>query len=347
MDPFLASGIIGAGASLVGSIGGGLLNRSTSYNMQRREQQFNKQMAEYQNQQNLAFWQMQNNYNTPARQVQRLQEAGLNPALIYGNGSTSTGNATSAIDAAKVNAAPANGMDWGDLGAADAAKAFISGQQMSLQNKLAQSQVDLQKAQEQEHLQKALESAARTANLNADTGNKLWQYNYNSDVEQLLKDQLATNVAFTKKNIQGVDSKIALNGSQISKIGEEINLIRSQVGVNYAQAANLRQSIEESAARIALMATNAAGNELDNRFKNETFDDRVKGVEASLQGSLIKNREGELTVNREVFKNNFRKIYGYEPGDAVWNALPALLGKVLNDFTSIFGAQRIDGRYNY
>lgn len=34
------------------------------------------------------LWRMNNEYNTPAAQIQRLKDAGLNPALIYGTGSS-------------------------------------------------------------------------------------------------------------------------------------------------------------------------------------------------------------------------------------------------------------------
>lgn len=46
-------------------------------------------------QQNMRFWNMQNEYNTPANQMKRLQDAGLNPNLIYGSGSANTGIAGS------------------------------------------------------------------------------------------------------------------------------------------------------------------------------------------------------------------------------------------------------------
>lgn len=42
-------------------------------------------------QQNIRFWQMQNEYNLPKNQMKRLQDAGLNPNLIYGSGSANTG----------------------------------------------------------------------------------------------------------------------------------------------------------------------------------------------------------------------------------------------------------------
>lgn len=49
-----------------------------------------------QNQYNMQMWKMQQEYNTPANQMKRYREAGLNPNLIYGNGTASAGNATSA-----------------------------------------------------------------------------------------------------------------------------------------------------------------------------------------------------------------------------------------------------------
>lgn len=42
----------------------------------------------------LEFWRMQNEYNTPAKQMERYRAAGLNPNLIYGSGSASAGNAS-------------------------------------------------------------------------------------------------------------------------------------------------------------------------------------------------------------------------------------------------------------
>lgn len=42
-------------------------------------------------QNNIRFWKMQNEYNLPINQMKRLQDAGLNPNLIYGSGSANTG----------------------------------------------------------------------------------------------------------------------------------------------------------------------------------------------------------------------------------------------------------------
>lgn len=54
----------------------------------------NARLQERQNQFNLDMWNRNNEYNTPQAQMRRFEEAGLNPALMYGN--VSSGNSSSA-----------------------------------------------------------------------------------------------------------------------------------------------------------------------------------------------------------------------------------------------------------
>ena len=76
-------------SSLFGAVSGGfgLLGSYLNY-------KFNDRLTDKQNQFNLDMWNLQNEYNSPAAQMQRYQEAGLNPALMYGQ--VTPGNATSA-----------------------------------------------------------------------------------------------------------------------------------------------------------------------------------------------------------------------------------------------------------
>lgn len=74
-----------AGAAVSG--GFGLLGSYLSY-------KYNQRLQEQQNQYNLDMWRLQNEYNSPQAQMQRFEDAGLNPNLIYGQGTS--GNATHA-----------------------------------------------------------------------------------------------------------------------------------------------------------------------------------------------------------------------------------------------------------
>lgn len=74
---------------VVGSVVGGVFDLAGSM----LQNTANKKAATKAYQRQVEMWNMQNEYNSPAAQVQRLKDAGLNPALVYGTGSAvATGN---------------------------------------------------------------------------------------------------------------------------------------------------------------------------------------------------------------------------------------------------------------
>lgn len=76
----------GGGAAL-GAIGGGLVEGGLGLVGSIMSNRANKEAMDAQNATNMAIWHEQAEYNKPINQVARLKEAGLNPALVYGNGS--------------------------------------------------------------------------------------------------------------------------------------------------------------------------------------------------------------------------------------------------------------------
>lgn len=70
----LISGAFGLGTGLIG----GYLNNY-----------YNKKAQSAQNENQWNMWNATNDYNSPASVMQRLEEAGLNPNLVYGNGGAS------------------------------------------------------------------------------------------------------------------------------------------------------------------------------------------------------------------------------------------------------------------
>lgn len=101
------------------------LANENNIQLQREANQANLDLANLQYQNDVNMWNLQNAYNSPSAQMQRYKEAGLNPYLIYGSGSASAGNASSApsynsgtarqsaaqVHAAKVQAAHYQNMD--------------------------------------------------------------------------------------------------------------------------------------------------------------------------------------------------------------------------------------------
>lgn len=86
------------GSPLMGGIAsaaGSLLDNIFAGSRIKKQLKANKELAQYQFDLNRQQWQAENEYNSPKAQMQRLKEAGLNPNLVYGNGSVS-GNTTTA-----------------------------------------------------------------------------------------------------------------------------------------------------------------------------------------------------------------------------------------------------------
>lgn len=67
-------------ASAIGAIG----NFFTGGASARKQYKYQSKLMDKQNQQQIDFWKMNNEYNTPFNQRARLEQAGLNPDLMYG-----------------------------------------------------------------------------------------------------------------------------------------------------------------------------------------------------------------------------------------------------------------------
>lgn len=78
MDPYIAAAISSGANNLSGTLLG--------YSSQKSTNKANLKLAEYQYSKALEMWNRQNEYNLPKNQMSRLTDAGLNPNLVYGNG---------------------------------------------------------------------------------------------------------------------------------------------------------------------------------------------------------------------------------------------------------------------
>lgn len=64
---------------------------------------YSRRLYERQKRDSIEFWGMQNAYNSPAEQMKRFQQAGLNPNLIYGRGDSGSATPVNLPDTAPVN----------------------------------------------------------------------------------------------------------------------------------------------------------------------------------------------------------------------------------------------------
>lgn len=102
MDPILGSALISGASSLLGGLfGSGAQSSANHTNLQiaRETNQMQYQMFKEQNAFNERMYNQMQQYNTPAAQMQRYQDAGINPYIAAGN--VQSGNAQSALQSAQ------------------------------------------------------------------------------------------------------------------------------------------------------------------------------------------------------------------------------------------------------
>lgn len=103
--PLLGAAAITGGASFLGGLVNGIFNNAAgnqTLQAQREANETNIRLANEQMAWNERMWNMQNEYNTPAQQMQRISEAGLNPNLMYSQGSPGVAGSVSSYNRANV-----------------------------------------------------------------------------------------------------------------------------------------------------------------------------------------------------------------------------------------------------
>mgnify|MGYP000476167259 CR=1 FL=1 len=106
MDPLIGGALIGGAGSAINS----LLNIGQA----KKEREYQKEMATTAYQRDVEMWNTQNAYNAPSAQMERLKEAGLNPNMVYGSGS-STGNTSGSMPKHQSYQTPTAQLDIGGI----------------------------------------------------------------------------------------------------------------------------------------------------------------------------------------------------------------------------------------
>lgn len=222
-----------------------IANLSMNYSNNRR----NDERAEEAYQRSVAMWNKQTDYNSPANQIARLKQAGLNPNLLYG----SPQNTASSAPEKK----PASGSP-GRIDSLQAMNALMLGKQMqSIDSQIKVQDAEANKLNVDAEHQEILNSDARDK---IEREKQTWQSNLNeakaridkyySDIGVNLynKDNKDADTAlkrleyFFKFNTMGYDEEYKrslnqVNWSKIARDAQEISLIikkGEEIDVNIA-----------------------------------------------------------------------------------------------------------------
>jgi hypothetical protein len=239
--------LVAAGASLLGQG----INAYSQGRQNRKSRQFSREMYDLQKEDSLAFWHMQNDYNSPANQMKRFQEAGLNPNLIYGRGSSGLASPikTPDVQAAQFRAPQV------DLGS-------VLGSYFDAEIK--QAQIDNLRADNTVKLEDAMLRNAQRANIEQNTATGKFDLGLKSELRQVHADAARENLRSIKANtdiaLRDDERRAATTSSGLKEAAERIMNMR-------AQRANTKAEYNRIKAQTNLLRKQATLNALDIELK--------------------------------------------------------------------------------
>jgi len=258
-----------AAGSLINSIGGVFGNRA---NRRFSERMYNQQRSD-----NLAFWNQQNEYNSPAAQMARFKAAGLNPHLIYGQGSA--GNASS-VQTPDVQPLNRRDPEFGNV-LSTAGNSMLNYYDI----KIKQAQANNLAADLTVKMQDAALRAAQVKATRTNEERVRFELEYRSEFRNLSADALREGVRSTQVRtdiaLNEDARRAALTASSLREAAERLISIRVSRGKDVAETARIRKS-------ISLM-------EKDGRLKDIEINLRKNGINpndpawARVVGQLLSN----------------------------------------------------------
>lgn len=273
----------GIATGLIGGIGQLYANQS-----QKKEGAKQRRFA-------LDMWERQNAYNTPANQMQRLKDAGLNPALMYGQGNVGNAQQAMGVQQSQVK----------NVGAA-AAQSVAAGVQLDLVVKQKQLLAD-QAAQAR--------SQAFKNQIDATIGIK--DYDLRKEMQQYSIDNLVsqTELNYSKIDLnqsqQGVNrSIIGLNEVRQQLAAAQINLTTAQERKVFTEINAITQKVAQDWADVQTRKRDASSKELQAMAAEATMQ-----VTKSLGEQNLKIRKKEMW--HRTIGNIINGIFGLAPNTNV------------------------------
>ena len=280
IDPTIGAGIIGS----AGNLGASIVGAVSANKMQKRQFEQQKQLYEQQFKDQRQLIAEQNAYNSPANQRKLLEEAGLNPMLMYQNGTSQS--IQSEVANPQVPDAPRY---------AGAGEIIAGGVQKGIDTMMSMAQLRL------------LEAQARKTDAEAtgqDISNRYSPAQYD---QQLRKGEV------------DIDYTIQLT----DKVIQDINESGSRIDLNKAQIDSLTQGIAESKIRATKILYETKGIEMSTELARQKIATEMleQGMYA-FRVALVKAQTREASANaanihsktfEQDWKNAFIEDYGVSP----------------------------------
>jgi hypothetical protein len=233
---------------------------------------------------NIDFFNMQNKYNTPKAQMNRLAEAGLNPALIYGSGSSgASGNAGTVSPVRSPLVDPAAGTNFMN----DLYRFSLLEGQLDLQ----QQDINLKKAQ-------TYATVSQGAGNFFDLGVKREQRSFLVDAAEANLEKTLTETQYT----------LDKNQREWLLTGNTLRQGMSNVLLNMAKTAESKQTVKNLKAAESLLWKDGQLRQLDIEWRkngfgpNDTLYTRIAGRILSNYVNLDTGEVNWKKFDKEVAK---------------------------------------------
>lgn len=201
-------------------------------------------------------WREQAEYNSPVNQMARLNQAGLNPHLVYGSGSqTASGNMSAPRETQPVQL---------DVNYLEKQAMYLASKKTESETQAVQKQIDVFSAD-------ILQKQAQTANIIQNTATNAFELDKAKELKDVVIKQAYENLNNSKLtgfNIQQDTalklSQVGVNEAQARKISQEIPLIKAQISNINQSTSNLKKT--------------ALSIDLDNQLKQLEIGLRKAGI---------------------------------------------------------------------
>ena len=291
--------------SVGSSVASSLFNAAS----QSRENRLNRQFQQAENQKardyNTEMWNKNNEYNTITNQMQRFQDAGVNPHLAYQNGSPmNTSNAPASSNASSMPAGVAPRFETGQIL-----------QAMMMKSQIANIDADTKK--------KEAEAQGQTT-LNGINTNELDNWANSYDVRMQVQK---ANISQAYSGIQVNDTQVQKNLSEVTKIASENNQIKQYIENLKSQKQLTDENINKilvdiSVARAQIQNIYASTRYTNEQSKNQSF------IRSNIQADTISKTELAKGYNQN---NYIQGKYGLTTAEAQYNLLNNQGQKVFNE----------------
>lgn len=259
--------LINAGTSILGGVlssNAAEKNAQYAYESQKLANQGNMELAKYAYSQNLEQWNRQNAYNTPQAQMERYKEAGLNPNLIYSQGSNGNAASSPTYNPPTLQPASRNAVDYGQ----------VIGNSIGQFNnlRLQQKEIELKDAQ--------------INNINS-------QASYNAVREALGGTQISLNNQLY--GFRGSYNPLSLN-----YLSQRINNEVINANVLSQRAQNLAQEEQLLIANRRMLGLQYRKGSLEYKLAKQSYDDQLMQIRA--QRVLTESRAFGEQLQNDVRK---------------------------------------------